>query len=119
MTSKRLTLSDTQLCGIMMRRCQNEWADEYNVNIGGISTNILIVLVCPFLPAPAHHDAAELGVGEGETFARHQAVVIYMRKELDAMVQLTKVDQEGAYFATAPHLDVIQEVSLHSFACVF
>ncbi len=42
-----------------------------------------------------------------------------MRQELDATVQPTKVDQEGAYFATVLHLGVIQEVCLHCFACVF
>ncbi len=40
MTSKRLTLSDTQLCGIMMCRCQKEWVDQYDANIGGIATNV-------------------------------------------------------------------------------
>ncbi len=42
-----------------------------------------------------------------------------MRKELDASVQPTKVDQKGAYFAAAPHLGMIQEVRLHDFARVF
>ncbi len=66
-----------------------------------------------------HHDAAELGVREGETFDLHQAVVIYMRKKLDATVQPTKVYQEGAYFVAVPNLGVVQEMCLHDFACIF
>ncbi len=42
-----------------------------------------------------------------------------MWKELDALVQPANVNQEGAYFAAAPHLGVVQEVCLHDFARVF
>ncbi len=40
MTSKGLTLSDTQLCGIMMRRCRKEWADQYDTDKGGLPTDV-------------------------------------------------------------------------------
>ncbi len=40
MTSKDHTLSDTQLCGIMMCRYQKEWAYYYNADVGRIPTNI-------------------------------------------------------------------------------
>ena len=44
MTSKGLTLSDTQLCGIMMRGCKKKWDDQYNANVGWIPTNFDILL---------------------------------------------------------------------------
>ena len=40
MMNKRLTLSNTQLCGIMMRGFQKEWADQYNTDVGGIPTSV-------------------------------------------------------------------------------
>ena len=52
------------------------------VNICGNPTNVNVVLVFPFLLTPAHHDDAELGIREGETLARHQAVVVDTREEL-------------------------------------
>ena len=40
MASTGLTLSDTQLCGIIMRGCKKEWTDQYDTDISGIPTNV-------------------------------------------------------------------------------
>ncbi len=39
-TSKYLTLSYTQLCGIVVCGCKKEWADQYGASVGGIPINI-------------------------------------------------------------------------------
>ncbi len=40
MTSTRLTLSDTQLCVIMMRGCKKEWSEQYNADVGEILMDV-------------------------------------------------------------------------------
>ncbi len=45
-TSNDPTLSNTQLCGIMIHGCQKEWADQYDAKIDGISNNIDVFLKC-------------------------------------------------------------------------
>ncbi len=42
--SHKLTLIDTQLCGIMMSGCRKEWAYQYDAYISGVATNIDILL---------------------------------------------------------------------------
>ena len=49
---------------------------EKCVNAIGNAIDVGVVLICPFLSAPMHHDAKELGVREGESLAHHQDVLI-------------------------------------------
>ncbi len=62
---------------------------KQRINIHGNPTDVGIVLVCLFLLTPTHQNATELSVSEGEVLACHQAVVVKMREELDATVQLS------------------------------
>ncbi len=52
---------------------------DQRINVRGDTTDVSIVLVHPFLLTPAHHDASELGVREGDTLALHQAAIVEMR----------------------------------------
>ncbi len=90
-----------------------------HIVVGGNPTNVGIVLVRPFLSAPTHHDTTKLGVGEGQAFARHQALISKAILELDRTVQPAQVYHKEEDCAAVPHLCVRQELGLNNFVCAF